>query len=69
VPEEEVERVVVHEVQHQTDMKIGRTTYDDNAVYHQGQVWPRGDGYIMDPSTGVKYQEGDKELPWENDKV
>jgi len=69
VPEEEVERVVVHETQHQTDMKIGRTTYDDNAVYHQGQVWPRGEGYITDPNTGKKYEEGDKKLPWENDKV
>ena len=27
VPEAEVERVVVHETQHLTDMKIGRTTY------------------------------------------
>ena len=69
VPEEEVERVVVHETQHLTDMKIGRTTYDDQAVYHQGQVWARGDGYITDPFTGKKYEEGSNELPWENDKV
>ena len=69
VPEEEVERVVVHEMQHQTDMKIGKTTYDENAVYHMGQVWPRGDGYITDPSTGKKYPEGDRNLPWENNKV
>ena len=69
VPEAEVERVVVHETQHLTDMKIGRTTYDDQAVYHQGQVWPRGNGYITDPSTGKKYPEGDRNLPWENNKV
>jgi glycogen debranching enzyme len=50
-------------------MKIGKTTYDDNAVYHMGQVWPRGNGYITDPNTGKKYSEGDRNLPWENNKV
>jgi len=69
VPDCQVEHVVVHETQHLTDMKIGRTTYDDQAVYHQGQVWARGDGYITDPFTGKKYEEGSNELPWENDKV
>lgn len=69
VPEDEVNYVATHEMQHQTDMKIGRTTYDDNAVYHMGQVWPRCNGYIMDPNTGKKYSEGSKELPWENDKI
>ena len=69
VPENQVEYVATHEMQHQTDMKIGKTTYDENAVYHMGQVWPRGDGYITDPSTGKKYPEGDRNLPWENNKV
>ena len=69
VPEEMMEYVATHEMQHQTDMKIGRTTYDDKAVYHMGQVWPRGNGYIIDPNTGKKYPEGDKKLPWENDKI
>ena len=69
VPKDQMEYVATHEMQHQTDMKVGRTTYDDQAVYHQGQVWPRGDGYITDPNTGKKYEEGDKQLPWENDKV
>ena len=69
VPEDQVEYVATHEMQHQTDMKIGKTTYDDNAVYHMGQVWPRGNGYITDPNTGKKYSEGDRNLPWENNKV
>ena len=50
-------------------MKLGKTTYDDNAVYHMGQVWPRGNGYIMDPHTGKKYAEGDPSLPWEANKI
>ncbi len=69
VPEEMVEYVATHEMQHQTDMEIGKTTYDDNAVYHMGQVWPRGNGYITDPHTGKRYSEGDKNLPWEKNKV
>ncbi len=69
VPEEMVEYVATHEMQHQTDMEIGKTTYDDNAVYHMGQVWARGNGYITDPHTGKRYLEGDKNLPWEKNKV
>ena len=69
VPESMVEYVVTHEKQHQTDMEIGKTTYDDHAIYHMGEVWPRGNGYITDPYTGKKYTEGDKNLPWENNKV
>lgn len=69
VPEDMVGYVATHEMQHQTDMKLGKTTYDDDAVYHMGQVWPRGDGYIMDPHTGKKYAEGDPALPWEANKI
>ena len=69
VPKDIVNYVATHEMQHQTDMKIGKTTYDDNAVYHMGQVWPRGNGYIMDPHTGKKYPEGSRELPWEANKI
>ena len=29
----------------------------------------RGNGYITDPHTGKKYEEGSDELPWENDKI
>jgi len=69
VPKNMVDYVATHEMQHQTDMQIGKTTYDDNAVYHMGDVWPRGDGFIMDPHTGKKYPEGSKELPWETNKI
>ena len=69
VPKDQMEYVATHETQHQTDMEIGKTTYDDNAVYHMGEVWPRGNGYITDPHTGKKHAEGDRNLPWENNKV
>ena len=58
-----------HEMQHLTKIKTGEETYDDSAVYFEGEVWPRGDGYVIDPRTGKKYIEGDKELPWESNKI
>ena len=62
-------RVLSHEAQHITAMKIGNETYDDNAVYFNGEVWPRGEGYIMNPHTGKKLKEGDPSLPWESNKI
>ena len=62
-------RIMNHEMQHVTKMKTGEETYDDSAVYFQGEVWPRGDGYVTDPNTGKKYKEGDKKLPWESNKI
>jgi hypothetical protein len=50
-------------------MQLGTETYDDNAVYYKGEVWPRGNGYIIDPRTGKKYPEGDRRLPWEANKI
>lgn len=64
-----MKRVLNHEAQHVTAMKIGNETYDDNAVYFNGEVWPRGNGYIMNPHTGKKLKEGDPSLPWESNKI
>ena len=58
-----------HEMQHITAMKIGHETYDDNAVYYKGETWKRVNGFIIDPHTGKKYQEGSRELPWEANKI
>tara|TARA_R110000824_G_scaffold287480_1_gene475547 strand:+ start:2519 stop:2917 length:399 start_codon:yes stop_codon:yes gene_type:complete len=66
---EELARVMNHEMQHVTAMRIGSETYDDNAVYFNGEVWPRGEGYIMNPHTGEKLKEGDTSLPWEANKL
>ena len=69
VPDNMVEYVANHEAQHQTAMKLGTETYDDNFVYYKGESWPRVNGYILDPHTGQKYAEGDKNLPWESNKI
>ena len=64
-----MQRTIAHEVQHLTQMKIGNETFDDNNVYYNGEVWPRLNGYILNPHTGEKHHEGDKELPWEKNKI
>jgi len=69
VPDNMVNYVATHEAQHRTAMELGTESYDNNAVYYKGEVWPRGNGYIMDPNTGKKYQEGDPSLPWEANKI
>jgi len=69
VPQDMVNYVATHEAQHRTAMQLGTETYDDNAVYYKGEVWPRGNGYIIDPRTGKKYPEGDRRLPWEANKI
>ena len=60
---------IAHEMQHITAMKLGHETYDDYAVYYKGETWKRVDGFIIDPHTGKKYQEGDRRLPWESNKI
>ena len=64
-----VGQALVHEMQHITAMKLGHETYDDYAVYYKGETWKRVDGFIIDPHTGKKYQEGDRRLPWESNKI
>ena len=58
-----------HEMQHVTAMKLGTETYDDNNVYFHGEVWPRENGFIINPHNGEKLIEGDKRLPWEANKI
>tara|TARA_Y100000592_G_C5448384_1_gene307354 strand:- start:314 stop:709 length:396 start_codon:yes stop_codon:yes gene_type:complete len=58
-----------HEMQHLTKIRTGEETYDDDHVYFNGEVWQRDDGYVIDPRTGKKYIEGDKDLPWEANKI
>ena len=64
-----MKRVLNHEMQHITDMKTGKSTYTDTYVLHDGEDWPRGNGYITNPHTGKKYVEGDPNLPWEKNKI
>lgn len=55
---------LIHEMQHVTDMKIGKLSYTDDMVMWNGNNYQRlDDGKIL--FEGKKYKEGDKRLPWE----
>ena len=58
-----------HEDHHLKDMMDGKLAYDDNAVYYKGEVWKRNNGYVTDPKTGERFAEGDRRLPWENNRI
>tara|TARA_R110000765_G_scaffold142070_1_gene243204 strand:+ start:368 stop:733 length:366 start_codon:yes stop_codon:yes gene_type:complete len=55
--------ILVHEMKHLTDMKIGRMKYDDDSITWDGNKHPRHDGRVL--YNGEWLQEGSKEFPWE----
>jgi len=59
----EEQHVVMHEMVHQTDMKIGKLAYDDNHIKWNGRVYERKNGMIN--YNGEMLPEGSKEFPWE----
>ena len=65
VPGSEGEReVLLHEMQHVTDMKTGKLAYTDDVIMWNGNNYQRlPKGKVM--FEGKKYKEGDKNLPWE----
>ena len=65
----EEQRVLIHEMRHATDMKIGKLKYDDNSVTYNGEVFPREDinGKDMIKIDGKWKEVGDEGFPWEND--
>ena len=54
---------MIHEQQHQIDMKSGKLNYDKNFVYYNGRKYARKNGKIV--YNGKAYKEGDPKLPWE----
>ena len=54
---------MIHEQQHQIDMKSGKLNYDKKFVYYNGNKYARKSGKIM--YNGKAYKEGDPDLPWE----
>jgi len=54
---------MIHEKQHQIDMKSGKLNYDKKFVYYNGNKYARKNGKIM--YNGKAYKEGDPDLPWE----
>ena len=63
-PGSEQEReVLIHEMIHQTDMKVGKLSYGDNHIKWNGETYERKNGMIN--YNGKMIQEGSKEFPWE----
>ena len=60
---EQEQHVLMHEMVHMTDMKIGKLAYDDNHIKWNGEIYPRKDGNIFYQEQWVP--EGSKDFPWE----
>ena len=60
-PEEK--HVIMHEMVHQTDMKVGKLAYSDNYLKWNGEIYNRQDGMIE--YEGQWMPEGSKDFPWE----
>ena len=65
---QEEKQVLVHEMRHATDMKLGKLAYNDDSVYYDGVTYPREtrNGKDMIKVDGKWKEAGDK-FPWEND--
>ena len=55
--------VIMHEMVHMTDMKLGKLAYNDDYIKWNGQIYERKDGMIN--YEGQMIEEGDKSFPWE----
>ena len=60
---EQERSVLMHEMKHMTDMKVGKLGYTDTEVTWNGDKFKRQDGHIE--YDGQWYPEGDKSFPWE----
>ena len=60
---EQEQHVLMHEMVHMTDMKIGKLGYDDNYVKWNGEIYPREKGKILYNDEWLP--EGSKDFPWE----
>ena len=63
---EEERQVLLHEMRHATDMKLGKLAYSDDAVYYDGITYPREtrNGKDMIKVDGQWKEAGD-DFPWE----
>lgn len=59
-------QVLLHEMRHATDMKLGKLSYSDDAVYYDGVTYPRENrnGKDMIKVDG-KWTEAGGDFPWE----
>jgi len=63
----EEREVVMHEMRHATDMKIGKLKYEDDYIKYNGETYQRKDinGEDMINYDGKWIQAGSTEFPWE----
>jgi len=63
---QEERQVLLHEMRHATDMKLGRLAYNDDSVYYDGVTYPRETrgGKDMIKVDG-KWKEAGDDFPWE----
>ena len=59
--------VLIHEMRHVTDMKIGKLKYEDDYIKYNGETYQRKDinGEDMINYDGKWIQAGSAEFPWE----
>ena len=64
----EERKILMHEMQHATDMKVGKLAYDDNSIRYNGVTYPRKtiNGKDMIKVEG-KWTEAGGDFPWEKD--
>jgi len=62
----EENQVLLHEMRHATDMKLGKLAYSDDSVYYDGVTYPREtiNGKDMIKVDG-KWKEAGDDFPWE----
>ena len=60
---EQEQHVLMHEMVHLTDMKVGKLAYDDNFIKWNGEIYDRKKGKIFYNNEWVP--EGSKDFPWE----
>jgi len=61
--------VLLHEMRHATDLKIGKLVYGDNFIKHNGETYPREtrNGKDMIKFEGKWKEAGNGGFPWENE--
>ena len=62
-------QVLLHEMRHATDMKLGKLSYGDDFVKYDGVTYPREtrNGKDMIKVDGKWKEAGDHGFPWEDD--
>ena len=61
---EQEQHVLMHEMVHQTDMRLGKLAYNDDYIKWNGEMYERKNGKIY--YNNEWQDEGSKNFPWEN---